>query len=43
MQYVGTNKEGRDNIIQIIKLWNESLDRFDYELQIELSLYFFNM
>lgn len=35
--YIGTHEEGKDNILQLIKLWNDSLDKYDYNLRIELS------
>lgn len=35
--YVGRSEEGRANILQVIKLWNESLDKYDYELRIDVD------
>jgi len=36
--YVGMHEEGRDNILLLIKLWNEVNDQLDsYENQIEVK------
>lgn len=35
--HVGRFEEGRKNILQLIQLWNASLDDLDYELRIELK------
>ncbi|MNN78783.1 hypothetical protein D3C81_1953690 [compost metagenome] len=36
--YVGFNDEGRNNILQLIKLWNEeNQESYNWEHQIEIS------
>lgn len=35
--YVGRSDEGRDNILQVIKLWNDSINDDDFRLRIDLS------